>query len=68
MTSEGLALKTTNGVAAAGLTMPFWVPSLDQVSGVAGAMVPVLSALWLLVQIARFVWSWKKEADHGENA
>lgn len=54
--------KTTTGVAAAGLVMPAWVPTLETVSGTAAALVPVLSALWLLLQITRFVARWRRGA------
>lgn len=52
-------MRATNSVALAGLTMPVWVPSLEQISRGAGAAVPVLSALWLVVQIARHLHQWK---------
>lgn len=53
--------RTTDGVAAGGLSFPFWAPSLNEASSVAAALVPILSAVWLAVQIARFIWAWRKE-------
>lgn len=51
--------KTTNGVAAVGLTFPAWENHLQHAGAVAASMVPILSALWLAVQIARFVQAWR---------
>lgn len=51
MTHEEMMVRTTNGVAAGGIAMPLWVPSLAEVSNGAAALVPILSALWLLLQI-----------------
>lgn len=53
-------IKATNGVAAAGVTLPVWLPTLEAASQVAAALVPILSALWLVVQITRFVLTWWK--------
>lgn len=58
MNNEGLIVKTTNGVALAGVILPAWLPSLEAASRVAGHLVPILSALWLVVQVARFVVNW----------
>lgn len=57
--------KATDGVAAVGVMMPAWLPKLESASQVAGALVPILSALWLALQIGRFVWAWwsKRNAD-----
>lgn len=50
--------KTTTGVAVGGVTMPAWLPDLEAVSAIAAHLVPILSALWLAVQIVRFVARW----------
>lgn len=50
---EGAAVKVTNGVALGGLTISMWWPTLMQASEIAGAIVPILSALWLMIQIVR---------------
>lgn len=52
MKQEGAAVKVTNGVAVGGLTISMWWPTLMQASEIAGAIVPILSALWLMIQIA----------------
>ncbi|WRH62027.1 MAG: hypothetical protein RSE12_16895 [Fuscovulum sp.] len=50
-----IAVKTTNGVAVAGITMPSWMPTLSEASVFAADVVPILSAIWLLIQIIRFL-------------
>lgn len=47
--------RTTDGVAGAGIAMPLWFPSLEDVSGVAAHLVPILSAAWLTVQIVAYI-------------
>jgi hypothetical protein len=47
--------KATNYVAGVGVTLPAWEHSLDQLGTVATAMVPILSALWLIVQMVFYV-------------
>lgn len=41
----------TSAVASAALTSPYWLPALEGVSSVAALLLPILGALWLLVQI-----------------
>lgn len=65
MSHEGMMIKTTNGVAVMGLTLPGWWPSLEATSTVAAQMVPILSAVWLMVQIARFVSKWGNGKEDG---
>jgi GH24 family phage-related lysozyme (muramidase) len=48
-------IKITNGIALGGATSPAWWPSLEDVSNMATQLVPILSALWLAVQIIRFL-------------
>lgn len=55
MKTEGLTVKITNGVAGFGLTLPAWWPTLAEASEFAAAIVPILSALWLILQIGRFI-------------
>lgn len=57
---EAVMIKATNGVAVAGVTLPAWLPTLEAASRVAGHLVPILSAVWLAVQIVRFVQRWRK--------
>jgi len=47
--------RVTNGVAAGGVSMPVWFPALQDVSGAAVHLVPILSALWLAVQIVTHI-------------
>ena len=58
--------KATDGVAAVGVMMPAWLPKLESTSQVAGALVPILSALWLALQIGRFVLTWWRKRDADE--
>lgn len=51
----GITVKATNGVAVAGITLPGWLPTLSEVSEFAALTVPILSAIWLMVQIIRFL-------------
>ncbi|MFO1202996.1 MAG: hypothetical protein U1E58_10220 [Tabrizicola sp.] len=60
MKNEAVMIKATNGVAVAGVTLPAWLPSLEAASQVAAHLVPILSALWLAMQITRFVQRWRK--------
>lgn len=66
MKSEGMTVKVTNGVAGLGLTLPAWWPTLAELSAFAAAIVPILSAIWLALQIGRFLGGHfrpKKEAE-----
>ena len=62
MKHEAVMTKVTSGVAVAGVTSAWWPPSLADVSGLAGHLVPILSAAFLVVQLARFLWQWRKDA------
>ena len=59
MKNEAVIVKMTNGVALGGLTLQAWWPSLMQISQIAGALVPILSALWLSLQIFKFFFMQK---------
>ena len=59
--TEATLVKATNGVAVGGLTLPAWWPPLMQVSETAGLLVPILSMIWLAVQIWRTMF--KKTPD-----
>ncbi len=52
--------RATDGVAAAGLSMPAWEGVMQGASHWATLAIPILSAAWLLVRIARFVADWRK--------
>jgi lysozyme len=65
---EAAMTKTTTGVSAVGVTLPAWWPTLEGASNVAVLLVPILSALWLLVQIVTFArknWRAYHAADDG---
>lgn len=63
MKHEGMTVKVTNGVAGFGITLPAWWPTLAEASQFAAAIVPILSALWLLIQIARVAISFAKKPE-----
>lgn len=50
---EGIMIKTTNGVAVAGIFSPAWLPTLSDASQVAAQLVPIFSLFWLILQIIR---------------
>ena len=54
-TGEMVMSRITNTVAAGGVTMPVWWPSLGDVAGVSAQLVPILSAVWLVIQIIGYV-------------
>ncbi|MBU2936974.1 MULTISPECIES: lysozyme [Pacificibacter] len=65
---EAMMTKTTTGISAVGVTLPAWWPTLEGASNVAVLLVPILSALWLLVQIVTFArknWQAYHRADDG---
>ncbi len=41
----------TTATAGAAVASPFWLPTLQEVSEVASVTLPILGALWLIVQI-----------------
>jgi len=59
--------RTTSVVAAASVTSPAWLPSLDTVSMLAAKWTPILGAAWLIVQIAVKVWSATHKEDRHED-
>lgn len=60
-------VKVTNGVALGGIASPAWLPALENLSQIAGLMVPLLSAAWLLYQIGRAVVRDIKSKADAEN-
>jgi GH24 family phage-related lysozyme (muramidase) len=65
---EAMMIKTTTGVSAVGVTLPAWWSALEGASNVAVLMVPILSALWLLVQLISFArkhWKEYRKAEDG---
>lgn len=55
MHHEGMIVKGTNTVAAAGMLMPAWGPSLAQMNEIASLIVAGLSAAWLVIQIIGYL-------------
>lgn len=47
--------RTTTAMATAGVTYPAWQAHLQIMGDVASALVPILSAVWLAVQIVGYV-------------
>lgn len=41
----------TSATAGAAMLSPLWLPTLQQVSDVASILLPILGAVWLIVQI-----------------
>ena len=56
-------MKATNVVACASVCMPLWFPSLSQVSEWAALWTPILGAIWLVIQIMRWLWQTVKSKD-----
>ena len=65
MNLDGPVAKSTTVAAGFGVTMPAWLPTLDEASTFAAEMVPILSAFWLAIQIIRFAVKWYREAIRG---
>jgi len=51
----------TTGTAAGAVTSPIWLPWLHAVSDVAALTVPILGAIWLIVQISVKLYEAKKQ-------
>jgi hypothetical protein len=41
----------TTAAAGAALSSPFWLPVLEDLSSASALLLPVLGAIWLIVQI-----------------
>ena len=52
----------TNAVAAGAVVSPIWLPFLRDASQFAGILVPILGAVWLIVQIAHKVKNWEDDS------
>ena len=66
MNLDGPVAKSTTVAAGFGVTMPTWLPTLDQASTWAAEVVPILSAFWLAIQILRFGVKWHREVFRGD--
>ena len=63
---EGIMVKTTNGVAVAGVFSPAWLPTLSDASQIAAQLVPIFSLFWLILQILRSVPTKRKTDETSE--
>lgn len=63
---EGIMVKTTNGVAVAGIFSPAWLPSLGDASNIAAQLVPIFSLFWLILQILRSFSAKDKRKGHSD--
>lgn len=52
--------RVTDGVAVTAVSSMFWLPSLQHVSDLAGLVVPILGASWLLIQIFGYFFQLRK--------
>lgn len=50
-TARGVNDTVTAGVAAGGITFPVWASWIGHVSTVAEFILPILGAVWLIIQI-----------------
>ncbi len=50
---DSVAERVTTAVAGVGVTMPAWWHYIETTSNLFAMMVPILSAIWLVVQIVR---------------
>lgn len=44
----------TAGVA--GISSPFWLPSIETLSNIAAVWLPILGCLWMFIQMGFFVY------------
>lgn len=58
--------QTTDAVAVGAIASPLWLPQIEYFSTVASAVLPVLGAVWLLVQIYSKFQENKREQERFE--
>lgn len=63
MTVQNVFQSSSNGVAAAAITSPAWLPPLESASQVAAEVLPILGAFWLVVQIVFYIRAQIKKDD-----
>lgn len=54
----------TNTIAIASIIIPFWLPGIAQISADAAIALPILGALWLILQIALKIHAFYKGRNH----
>ena len=47
--------RVTNGVAVGGVSLPVWEQHLVHIGAIATALVPILSAAWLAIQMVGYL-------------
>ena len=52
----------TSAAAGIAITSPSWLPVLQSASVVAGTLLPILGAIWLIVQIVSKIVETKRNA------
>lgn len=56
----------TDTGATAALTSPLWLPSLHSVSAFAALILPILGAVWLILQISSRIYAITKQLPHND--
>lgn len=51
---KGVMDHTTTVIAVGGITSPYWLHILDGASNIAGDLIPIFGALWLLIKIVAY--------------
>ena len=57
---KALMDNTTTVVALGGVTSPVWNEPLQDISTIAGLILPILGAVWLVIQIVVYLRSGRK--------
>lgn len=58
MSKEAIMDRTTDVVAVGALVSPAWLPWLQGATEVAGYLIPILGAVWLVTQIIHKIIHW----------
>lgn len=55
---------TSNAIAGAAITSPWWLPILQTWSEVAGLLLPIAGVAWLIIQIITHLVKHTKEKNN----
>jgi hypothetical protein len=55
----------TASAAGAAVTSPWWLPHLQQISAISAEVLPILGALWLIIQIIVKLWETFQKRKYG---
>ena len=55
----------TASAAGAAVTSPWWLPQLQQISAISADVLPILGALWLILQIVVKLWETLQKCEYG---